>query len=267
MRSETGRRLSAIVLAGGRSTRMGTSKALLDWHGHPLLERLCGLLGRIAAPVVVAHAPGQQLPALPAETELAVDVRAGRGPLEGLAAGMRAIGGRADLAFVSAADLPLLHPAFVLALADRLGEHQAAVPVEDGHEQGLAAIYRTSVLTEVERRLGAGRLAVRGLLGDLDVQRVPAAELPYAQSLRNVNGPADLAAALAEPPPCVQVSTSAGGRWVRAATLGDALALTGAGAAAAASAVALNGTSLITLDSRLPLVDGDMLDLVQAVAR
>ena len=48
--------LAAIVLAGGRSSRMGTAKAGLDWHGIPLLRRVTGILQRLAAPVVVVHA-------------------------------------------------------------------------------------------------------------------------------------------------------------------------------------------------------------------
>ena len=58
-------RLGAIVLAGGRSSRMGAPKALLDWHGGTLVRRVTGILQRIADPVVVVHADGQELPTLP----------------------------------------------------------------------------------------------------------------------------------------------------------------------------------------------------------
>ncbi|HEV2753369.1 MAG TPA: NTP transferase domain-containing protein, partial [Solirubrobacteraceae bacterium] len=67
-------RIAGIVLAGGRSTRMGAAKAALEWHGSTLLRRVAGLVARgVDGPVVVVRAPGQALPALPATIELADD--------------------------------------------------------------------------------------------------------------------------------------------------------------------------------------------------
>jgi molybdopterin-guanine dinucleotide biosynthesis protein A len=237
---------------------MGTPKALLDWHGIPLLSRVTALLVRIAAPVVVVHASGQELPAVPAAAELVADVRPGRGPLEGMAAGLHAIGGRAGVVFLAAVDLPLLHPSFARALADRLGGADAAVPVADGHDQPLAAVYRTGVLAHVDRRLGAGLMTMNGLLDDLSVLRVPALDLPHPESLRNVNAPDELAAALAEPPPLVRVAGPDGRRrTVQAATLGAAVSLSGDGR----TTVLLNGLRLETVDPGMPLVEGDALEL------
>ena len=80
---------AGIVLAGGRSSRMGTPKASLEWHGSTLLRRVTGLVQReVDGPVVVVSAPGQELPALPGGVELVEDAREGRGPLQGLAAGL-----------------------------------------------------------------------------------------------------------------------------------------------------------------------------------
>src|SRR5688500_11143072 len=105
---------AGIVLAGGRSTRMGRPKAALEWHGTTLLERVVGVVGRVVdGPVVVVRAPGQELPPLPPGVALATDAREGRGPLQGLAAGLEAVGGDAERAYVSSTDVPLLHPAFV----------------------------------------------------------------------------------------------------------------------------------------------------------
>jgi molybdopterin-guanine dinucleotide biosynthesis protein A len=258
MSSEPPARLAAVVLAGGTSSRMGTSKALLEWHGIPLLSRVTALLGRIAAPVVVVHASGQELPAIPAAAELVADARPGRGPLEGMAAGLHAVGGRAAVVFLAAVDLPLLHPCFVRGLTDRLEGADAAVPVADGHDQPLAAVYRTGVLAQVERRLGAGLMTMNGLLDDLGVVRVPASELPHPESLRNVNAPQELAAALAEPAPLVRVAAPDGDRRaVRAATLGAAVTLSGD----RGITVVLNGVRLEVVDPGMPLVEGDALEL------
>ena len=79
--------MKGIVLAGGRSSRMGTPKASLEWHGSTLLRRVVGLVARaVDGPVIVVRAPGQELPELPGEVEQVEDAREGRGPLQGLAA-------------------------------------------------------------------------------------------------------------------------------------------------------------------------------------
>src|SRR5271155_2034867 len=104
---------AGVVLAGGRSSRMGTPKAALEWHGSTLLRRTAGILARVTnGPVVVVRAPGQDLPHLPEGTLIAVDPREGKGPAQGIAAGLAALRGRADIAFICSTDMPFLHPAF-----------------------------------------------------------------------------------------------------------------------------------------------------------
>src|SRR5258708_21618937 len=105
---------AGIVLAGGRSSRMGTPKAALEWHGSTLLRRTVGIMSRVAdGPVVVVRAPGQALPALPQQVDVVDDPREGLGPVQGLAAGLAVTADRAEVAFVCSTDLPFLHPAFV----------------------------------------------------------------------------------------------------------------------------------------------------------
>src|SRR5918997_1110761 len=99
---------AGIVLAGGRSSRMGTPKAWLDWHGTTLLRRTCGIVARGAdGPVVVVKAPGQELPPLPDGVRVVEDAREGRGPLQGILAGLEAVDG--ELAFAASTDMPFLH--------------------------------------------------------------------------------------------------------------------------------------------------------------
>src|SRR2546423_15513946 len=98
---------AGVVLAGGRSSRMGTSKAALEWHGSTLLRRTVGIVARATGgPVVVVRAPGQELPRLPEGTLVADDPREGKGPVQGIAAGLAALRGQADVAFVRSTDLP-----------------------------------------------------------------------------------------------------------------------------------------------------------------
>ena len=161
---------------------------------------MCQVLEPVASPLVVVHAAHQDLPPLPTGVERAVDERADRGPLGGMATGLRALAGRADAAVVASCDLPLLHADFVLALADRLAGHDAALALADGREQVLCGVYRISVLAQVDELLAADSLRVRALLEHIDVLRVAAEALPHPESVSEVNTPQQLAAARAGEP-------------------------------------------------------------------
>ena len=230
---------------------MGSSKAQLDWHGSPLLRRVVGILGRsVGGPVVVVAAAGQALPALPDSVEVVVDSRPGRGPLQGLVDGLAAVGDRAAVAFVSSTDVPLLHPAFVQAVLAGMGhpDVEAAVPDVDGRVHPLAAAYRVSLLPLIQRLLAEDERAMRTLLEHARVRRLTAPELPGAESLANLNDPADYERARAAPAPSVTVNGSPARAW----RLGDVLGRH--------TAATLNGAP-VTPDPELPLVAGDVLTL------
>ena len=157
-------------------------------------------LARVCHPVVVVAAAGQELP-VPAGVEIAVDAAPGRGPLEGVAAGIRALDGRAHVAFLAATDLPLLHAEFVTALVAALEDFDAAVAVADGRDQPLAAAYTTRLLTSAPSLLAAGRTRASDLLCGGRVRRLALDDLPRPESLRGMNTPEEYASLLALPPP------------------------------------------------------------------
>lgn len=246
--------VGAVVLAGGESRRMGTAKALLEWHGSPLVVRVARLLGRVAGSVVVVAAPGQRLPAIPGAS-LAVDAAPGRGPLQGIAAGLGALQGRCDIAFVAATDQPLLHPAFVLRVVDGLSGFDAAVPESDGRLHPLAAAYRVSLRPQAEQLLAAGELRATALPEAVHAQRLEAGSLPHPESLWNINTPDDYASLLQLPEPEVTV----GGTRLRAATVGRLL-----GRLPAGTALAL-GSARVDQDLDMPLAEGDVLTTVDQI--
>src|SRR3954449_10523799 len=94
-------RIGGIVLAGGKSTRMGTSKALLQFGPETMLQRVVRILGGIVSPIVVVAAPGQELPPLPPDVIVTCDEREARGPLEGLRAGLKALPATVEAAYVT----------------------------------------------------------------------------------------------------------------------------------------------------------------------
>jgi molybdopterin-guanine dinucleotide biosynthesis protein A len=274
---------AGIVLAGGRSSRMGTPKAALEWHGSTLLRRTAGIMLRATdGPVVVVRAPGQELPELPAQVEVIEDPREGLGPVQGLAAGLAAAEGRAEIAFVCSTDMPFLHPAFVRrVLRAAAAGADVGLPVARGYPQPLAAAYRTALAPVVGRLVAENRLRPAFLFEECQVTRLDETALredpvlaaldPHLDSVVNVNEPGDYAEARARPAPEVTIQrfgTLADGHRgpepVRAATV--------AGAAAAAGVTldghvvaALNGDQ-ITREGQTPLVTGDVVFFLAADA-
>ncbi len=190
------RRTAGIVLAGGRSSRMGTPKAGLEWHGSTLVRHVAGVVGSAAGPVVVVRAPGQELPTLPDGVRVVEDAREGRGPLEGLRAGLRGLEPAVEAAYVAAVDLPFLTPEAVRrALAALAGGADAAVPRAGGRAHPLAAAYRATVLAVVDGLLAGGRARMGDLLERLEITWLD----EELEALRNLNTPADYARARALP--------------------------------------------------------------------
>jgi molybdenum cofactor guanylyltransferase len=268
--------VAGVVLAGGRSSRMGRSKAELEWYGSTLLRRVTGILARaVDGPVIVVRAPGQRLPSLAPHVRVHDDPQEGVGPLQGLAVGLTAAGGSAEVAFVSSTDMPLLHPAFVRCVVAALREAvDVAMPVAHGHPQPLAAAYRTMLAAEVgrwmdggERRLTAVAARTRVALlrpDDLLADPAVAAGDPALASLRNLNRPEDYRAARALGAPRVTVrlrtavAPSARTVCVCAATVAGAMAELGL----PGGAVDVDLDGVTVSDGMTPLVDGDELEVV-----
>ncbi len=263
---------------------MGSPKAALEWHGSTLLRRVTGIVARVVnGPVIVVRAPGQPLPPLGAGVEIVDDATEGRGPLQGLAGGLRAIGDRASVAYLSSTDVPLLHPAFVRRVVGALGDDQDVVlPEIGGHRQPLAAAYRTSLLAVVEELIAADRLKPAFIFDRCRVLRLGEPALladsalaradPELSSVQNLNEQADYRRARALPGPEVVVqrfgtlAAKSGVRreTVRACTLGAAAGAVGLTLDEHVVA-ALNGDQ-ISRDPELPLAAGDTLAFLAADA-
>jgi molybdopterin-guanine dinucleotide biosynthesis protein A len=194
--------VGGIVLCGGRSSRMGRPKAWLPFGGELMLPRVVRLLGEVVSPVVVVAAHGQDVPPLPPEVRIVRDEQEGRGPLQGLAAGLDALHGLADAAYLSSCDVPFLRPAFVRRLIDLLGEQSICVPHAGGYHHPLASVYRLSVAEAVRRLLAEDRLRPVFLFEAVPTRVVEAEDLqdvdPTLQTLRNLNTPEDYESSLRE---------------------------------------------------------------------
>jgi molybdopterin-guanine dinucleotide biosynthesis protein A len=264
---------------------MGRPKANLEWHGSTLLHRVTGIVGRaVDGPVVVVRAPDQELPELPPGVRVVEDAAEGRGPLQGLAAGLSAVRPDAELAYVSSTDVPLLHPAFVRAVVRAAARDgvDVALPVVQGFRHPLAAAYRTSLVDTVEELIAEERMrpaflfersSVRELTEDDLLRDADLADAdPELLSVLNLNEPDDYTRARARAAPSVTVrrfgtlATNLGREpiAIRAATLEAAAAAAGV-ALDRHVVAALNGDQ-ITRDPEVPLVAGDSVAFLAADA-
>jgi molybdopterin-guanine dinucleotide biosynthesis protein A len=192
----------SIILCGGRSTRMGRDKATLPFGPELMLQRVVRLLGEVVdvRNIVVVAAPGQSIPPLPSDLTIACDQIQERGPLEGIAAGMRALQEDIDAVYVTSCDVPLLSTGFVERMFDLLGDNDAAVPRDAQHVHPLAAVYRPALLPLVQKLLDADVLRPRSLFDECRTRFVNVDELrdvdPELKTLINLNHPDDYEAAL-----------------------------------------------------------------------
>ncbi len=199
--------IAGIVLCGGKSRRMGLSKALLPFGKETMLQRVVRIMSEVTKPIAVVKADNQSLPVLPDDILITQDRSPGQGPLEGIRMGLAAVeqfpekdAPVTQAAYVTSCDVPLLQPAWVSAVADRLGDADAAVVVEDGFRHPLAAVYRTSLIPVIDSLLDADKRRPLFLFDLIDTVTVSTQDLlgadPHLSSLININEPDDYLAAL-----------------------------------------------------------------------
>jgi molybdenum cofactor guanylyltransferase len=193
-------RAGGIVLCGGKSSRMGRPKAWLPFGDEVLLHRVVRILREVLDPVVVVAAPSQELPSLPSTVLIARDDREHLGPLNGLATGLEALAGRAEVVYLSSCDVPFLRAAFVRRVIAELGTADVCIPETGGFKHPLAAAYRPRVLPIVRKLVAADRLRPVYLLDAVPTRILNETDLadadPGLASLRNVNTPEEYMVAL-----------------------------------------------------------------------
>jgi molybdopterin-guanine dinucleotide biosynthesis protein A len=187
--------LFGLVLAGGRSSRMGSDKAALEYHGRAQLARAHDLLERLVARTFVSVRPDQTGEPLRARFAQIVDGGDLQGPVAGISAAQQAHPEAAWL--VLACDLPWLDVGTLQHLIARRDPSRVATAfrsVRDGLPEPLCAIYEPAAAPALQAFLATGRNCPRKLLLTSDTLLL---DQPDTRALDNVNTPQELAAALA----------------------------------------------------------------------
>ena len=194
-------RITGVIQAGGKSTRMGGEpKALLELGGRRIIERALDVVRAVVDDVlVVTNTPDlYRFLGVP----MVADAYPDHGSLGGIFTGLTAAGG--DAAFTVACDMPFLHPEVARLVIARAGEGDVVIPRVGAQLETLHALYAKACLPAIETRLKAGRLKIVGFFEDVRVVEVPEAEVARHRApdvvFMNVNTPDELvrARALAE---------------------------------------------------------------------
>lgn len=191
--------LTAFILAGGKSTRMGADKAFLGWKGRTLLDHSVEL-ARGLSPEVLIVGEASKFASYGAVVE---DVFRERGPLGGIHAALQATA--TDLNLILAVDLPLLEPKFLRYIVKRARTATAIVTIAraGGGWQPLCAVYRREFAPLAERALREGNNKIDPLFTLVETEIIDEEQLAKlgfsARIFQNVNTPRDLEKASKHP--------------------------------------------------------------------
>jgi molybdenum cofactor guanylyltransferase len=185
-------KVSAVMLAGGKSRRMGEDKAKILFRDVPLWQNQLQILRKLSPKEIFVSAPSQ--PAWrPSDVTFVPDDQPSRGPLSGIAAALSRITTNHLLAL--AIDMPFMTESYLLSLCERIEPGRGIVPLIENRAEPLAAIYPREAQDDVVGALSGSDFSLQSLIGKLVAAgklqpiQVPEQERSF---FRNLNEPRDL---------------------------------------------------------------------------
>jgi len=188
-------RYAAMIMAGGKSTRLGRDKASETLLGRPLLQHVIDRVSALVEEIIVVSAPGQSLPPVSTSVPLRVaeDLYPDCGPLGGIFTGLHAT--EAERCLAVACDMPLLSEALLRELLRRSPACDVVMPVL-AFPEPLHAVYGRACIEPIRERLDAGQLKITNFLGAVNVCYMKEDECrrfdPDLRSFSNTNTEDDL---------------------------------------------------------------------------
>jgi len=192
--------MTSIVLAGGKSLRLGRSKCLETINGKSLIERVIERLKAVSSRILIVTSQEQlDLPAT-CEAEVVVDFYPGKGPLGGIYTGLLASDSSHTLAV--ACDMPFLNIELLRYIIELSPGFDAVIPrLEEGKIEPLHAIYSKNCLDNMKTQLEHNQLEISRFLNTVRVRYIEQAECrrldPQLLTFFNINSQSDLDRAIA----------------------------------------------------------------------
>jgi molybdopterin-guanine dinucleotide biosynthesis protein A len=190
--------VSAAIMAGGKSKRMGQDKAWIELDGEPLIARVASVLAAVADEVIIVAND-------PKYDSLGLQVVRDRYPTGGALGGIATGVGAAthDTVLVAACDMPFLSPEVWRLILGHSGEADVVIPKIGGEYETLHALYTRACIPHMARAIAENRLRVISFFEQVRLLAIEEPELravdPTLRAFTNVNTPEELASALGVP--------------------------------------------------------------------
>jgi molybdenum cofactor guanylyltransferase len=164
---------AAIILSGGKSSRMGTNKALLKLNEKTTIERMVDILKIYFDDIILVTNDMEDYQFL--GVKMVSDHYPGKGPLAGFHAGLMA--SDYDVNFITACDMPFISGELAATLVNMIDHYDALVPIINGKMQTLCAVFQKKSAAKIEECIENGHLPIKHLLEHLNVLYVTEKEL------------------------------------------------------------------------------------------
>ena len=179
--------IATLILAGGKSSRMGTDKALVNYQGKPMLQRVYQVAAECTEQVYILTPWAERYQnILPLDCNYLIETQPGKGPVNGLSEGLEQIS--ADWILLLACDLPLLDAEIIKTWIDKLPQISTSTLALVPH---LSGFYRKEIKTELDNFLKSGKRSFQDLLSGVEVEALEVDE-KVDLMLFNCNCPGDL---------------------------------------------------------------------------
>jgi molybdenum cofactor guanylyltransferase len=180
---------TAILLAGGKSLRMGTDKGLMPFNDKPMILHAIGLLmGVFPSLIIISNDERYHEFGFPVFKDEIPDA----GPAGGIVTGL--IHSPTDWNFVMACDLPYMNFELITLLRQQLGDFDAVVPYHDNLPEPLCAFYNKSSLAEFRKNITNQKFKIQDTLAALRINKVdiPTSFFSNRDPFTNINSAADI---------------------------------------------------------------------------
>lgn len=180
--------ISGFILAGGKSNRMGTDKALLLVHDEPFLKRMIRLISPLCKTVKIS---GKRSEYAVFNIEMIPDLYTGCGPLSGIISSLKNTSTEWNL--LVSVDVPYVNEELILFLISQIGKYDCIIPVHDGGAEPLIGLYNRQILPSLEEIIRQGDYKLTRILTKLNVLYVDCNSLiqKYPLLFFNVNNHED----------------------------------------------------------------------------
>lgn len=181
-------KLSGYILAGGKSSRMGTDKAFLPVQEEPMLKRMIRLLEPFCQTIAIS---GENLGYKNFNLEMVSDIYSGCGPISGIISSLKHSSTEWNL--IVSVDVPFMNEALILYLISHIGNYDCIIPQHEGGIEPLMGLYNKQIIPVVEEMISRGDYQLKRLLSSLNIRYVNCNDLikQFPRLFVNINLPGD----------------------------------------------------------------------------